>query len=655
MVKFKGAALVGGVGAVGAGVGAGLAGQAALLSAVPEAQGSLDPGGSAAFSLAKITALWWKQRDAMDTIPPIVNDINREIDSLLPKFESGADIMAMFADESGVLTQELAKVNTELATVAPKFQAISQIVSTMEPPEWDWEAEFGQPVDAVTEHFKDFIGTLESIPRLVKLVEVRDITRDISDVMSELRGAFNLLGLESDSVFGSMLTWASRLWDSFNSLLSLADKLLGAFGKGSSAATSAFSGLFSGGADAATEGAGAATGAGAGGLGKVFSGLGSKMGALFSNPFAIAAVAGLAGFFTLKAIFGKSTFDKVGEEAGSIFADGFSKSLQQNIATLADEVGSVSVAMALSLGDIMAEGLANGFDSAELDTYAEQIGNVFSRFEEGILTSEQATSSINAAIAELTPHLSELGAAGEFQLDRIREAAERLGLTIEGIGALGGPLALSFSGLADELGISKEAAKALADTLGVDVLSETQLLARELGVTPKQLKAIHEAISVDYDIPLQGIQGLLTAMGISIGDLASAFGVKMGGMKSELQQFSADLGNVQAGLGSSGNRGGDHGDNREFAKGGIIDPTPGGELVRVGEGGEREFIVPESKIDRFMGGGGGATVNLNGDINYNIDNAGGDIETLKEALAGNTEDLTGTIIREILIQGGVGA
>jgi hypothetical protein len=36
-----------------------------------------------------------------------------------------------------------------------------------------------------------------------------------------------------------------------------------------------------------------------------------------------------------------------------------------------------------------------------------------------------------------------------------------------------------------------------------------------------------------------------------------------------------------------------------FAAGGTVEPRPGGTLVNVGEGGEREYVIPESKMPRF--------------------------------------------------------
>ena len=45
----------------------------------------------------------------------------------------------------------------------------------------------------------------------------------------------------------------------------------------------------------------------------------------------------------------------------------------------------------------------------------------------------------------------------------------------------------------------------------------------------------------------------------------------------------------------------------ELAKGGIVMPTPGGRIVRVGEAGEAEAVVP---LSRLRGGLGGDTYNI---------------------------------------------
>src|SRR5690606_27372342 len=39
---------------------------------------------------------------------------------------------------------------------------------------------------------------------------------------------------------------------------------------------------------------------------------------------------------------------------------------------------------------------------------------------------------------------------------------------------------------------------------------------------------------------------------------------------------------------------------QSFASGGYVPPTPGGRIVRVAEGGEGEYIVPESKMGRSV-------------------------------------------------------
>src|SRR5690606_15741827 len=39
---------------------------------------------------------------------------------------------------------------------------------------------------------------------------------------------------------------------------------------------------------------------------------------------------------------------------------------------------------------------------------------------------------------------------------------------------------------------------------------------------------------------------------------------------------------------------------QSFATGGYVPPTPGGRIVRVAEGGEGEYIVPESKMGRSI-------------------------------------------------------
>ena len=53
----------------------------------------------------------------------------------------------------------------------------------------------------------------------------------VNDLLSEARGFMNLFGIEGDSALGKIVEGATKVFDTFNSILSMSDKSLGFFGK----------------------------------------------------------------------------------------------------------------------------------------------------------------------------------------------------------------------------------------------------------------------------------------------------------------------------------------------------------------------------------------------------------------------------------------
>ena len=49
----------------------------------------------------------------------------------------------------------------------------------------------------------------------------------------------------------------------------------------------------------------------------------------------------------------------------------------------------------------------------------------------------------------------------------------------------------------------------------------------------------------------------------------------------------------------------------QLAEGGIVEPSPGGTLATIGEGGESEMVVPLSKAKSMGFGGGGINRRFN--------------------------------------------
>jgi len=69
-----------------------------------------------------------------------------------------------------------------------------------------------------------------------------------------------------------------------------------------------------------------------------------------------------------------------------------------------------------------------------------------------------------------------------------------------------------------------------------------------------------------------------------------------------------------------------------FASGGYVPATPGGRIIRVAEGGEGEYIIPQSRIGR-MSGSSGNTINLT------INAPGGDPRVIANAIMPALEEL----------------
>ncbi len=280
-------------------------------------------------------------------------------------------------------------------------------------------------------------------------------------------------------------------------------------------------------------------------IGSILSDLGSAL------P-AIGALAGPAiqGIQALIGVFKKPEYVKVFEDVGRDWGVGISEGLSQQIANLSDQIGDRATAVQLSLGGLFTEAIGSG--AANFDLLAQKAADTFSFLERGQITSAQAQQILNESVAQLLPHLDELGPAGEAQIQRLINAAQEFGVTFEGLAQLGGPISSSLQDIMGQFKLSNQEAKELAKLLGVDVKTSTQKLAAELGVTPKILKEIGAAIEAKYGIPLDGIQGLLDTMGVSIEDLATAFEIDIpgsvvvaGGSVGTLQTQIDDLGKTR--------------------------------------------------------------------------------------------------------------
>lgn len=309
-----------------------------------------------------------------------------------------------------------------------------------------------------------------------KTKSATDITAKWADVMSELRGVFNIFGISAESRLGKVLAGATKVFDTFNSLSGIIGKVAGLFGGGGGGGGGLFGGLlgsigsiFGGGggggggiAGAASGIAGAGTTAGTGfvtSLGSAassgLSSLASTLVPLFTNPFTIGIGAALAGVFALKKIFGgPSNFERVGEELGLAIGEG----AQFGIVNLFEQRGgTIGQAIQLSLGEVIKEQVAAG--TANFDQLTQKAADTFSFLERGEISATEAQGALNESVAQLLPHLNELGPAGTEQLQRIVGASEQFGV--------------QFSGL-------QEIVAHLAETLGTQVVAGANAAADAL-------------------------------------------------------------------------------------------------------------------------------------------------------------------------------
>ena len=110
------------------------------------------------------------------------------------------------------------------------------------------------------------------------------------------------------------------------------------------------------------------------------------------------------------------------------------------------------------------------------------------------------------------------------------------------------------------------------------------------------------AVIVGFKVAALGMmvtQILVTAASAMKVDVAgaTAWTIALAGLAA-----SADLG-IMAGMGT-------YAHINSYAEGGYVPATPGGRLAIVGEGGEGEYIIPESKAGMLGGSGNSYTINI---------------------------------------------
>lgn len=369
----------------------------------------------------------------------------------------------------------------------------------------------------------------------------------VNDFLSESRGLMTLLGIEADSTFGKIIGWLSKVFDAFNSLIGIIGKVLGILGKKSpfgegglfGGLTKALGGLFGGGGIPVGEFVGPLTEAGTqSGVGflsgfgatmsKGLAGLGKTLAPFFTNPFTIAIGAGIAGFFLLKGLFGGRDAGTVMEEAGRDMGVTLSDALAKQIFESGKNIQ-------FFLPEIFAEGMMS------VDRFAEEIGDLFSLFEQGGISKPALIAELERTIPILIANLEQLGPAGEEQIQRIIAAAKAMGVEFEGLGDL---IQSQFAPstvqeMKKQFGLTNKEVKELAKTLGIKIQTDIQRMAASVGLSTKEFKALGKAVEEKYGIPIKELLPFLESMGVSAEELGKALGVDVAGGSKGLGESMA--------------------------------------------------------------------------------------------------------------------
>jgi hypothetical protein len=208
-------------------------------------------------------------------------------------------------------------------------------------------------------------------------------------VMGDVGNILSIFGVEVDSTIGKM----TRLISSFMSLAESIGGVLGMFRGG---------GIGGGGLLGGLVGTGAAGGG---------SGLFGAIGGLLTNPLTAIIGGGLGVGVLVAKLFGKEA--NIAETVENTFGVELSKGLENTLANLATQTGDLSTAAALGISEIFNEALQSG--QADLDLFAERIGDTFSFLERGQIDTTQAQDVLNKAIEQLLPHLDELGSSSCYR------------------------------------------------------------------------------------------------------------------------------------------------------------------------------------------------------------------------------------------------
>ena len=499
----------------------------------------------------------------------------REMGGVAALSVSGIESLARIIDEarknSVELTPELAKVRLELDKLDLKANTL-KLIDNLEAPiltteEWTYAMQ-----DLNTEFdiaASDSLPGLEAAgdPVLGGLAE-RTITLDqamsgVNDILSEARGLMNLFGIEGDSALGKIIAGASKLFDTFNSVLGIADKIIGVFGGsglggislgGGGGIFGALGGLFGGGGGgknqivqtgglaATLAGGGGGIGGAAGGIGgalggigsgigSLFSSLGSAAGALFTNPFGLAVLGGIGAFFGAKKLFGAIFGGESGvDQVTRIAAEDFGAKLPPELAKRISEAGGGETASGLGL--FLEEIFQTGTQS--VDDFAEAIRDVFNT-DDTVLPFAERMDSINRSTDDLIANFGRLGAEGLTSVEQLLRDSQATGVAFEGMNELAAQLGLT---LVDQAKAGGDAFLESINNLGISGRESLEFLRNEFGeALPADVRAaIDSILGID-----QTLAGLPSAAEESVTGVQAAFQAGSEGISTALDPIAEKM------------------------------------------------------------------------------------------------------------------
>lgn len=404
-----------------------------------------------------------------------------------------------------------------------------------------------------------------------------------------------------------------------------------------------------------------------GGAGGILGGIkdafkaGSAGGGILGLLGGVSAVAGLAGPIIglgTEIVKGIAKIFKSGPDLIRDAARDLGATITKDMAAEAERTGKP---LQLAIASFWEQG---AFSS--IDVFAREAGDVFSGIEQGAFAAQEGMATLGQSVPILTSNITSMGEEGVLQLERILSAAATTGQSFEGMDQLAAAyvqrarelgiavnnVTLEALGLQDVLSdptapatveeiakrfkLSNDQVRELASLTQTTVQTNLERMAANANLSVGEFRELAEILKRDMNVSLEEIGPLLQAMGGDARTLAESLGIdvtsgagtaqdELVGANQELLagvSYSADLAenlrqaalhshNIVAPRGAAPGAGVPH-----AAEGLFVPATPGGQPVIVGEGGEAEFIIPESKMGRMGLGGGGRfelDVNVHGD------------------------------------------